>query len=200
MPYQSSRHLGGLAATALLAATLATPPAEAASQFNFTMVRSAGLPATCAPNARATVRVEAGFAEKLTLTVRGFREGTALVLFVIQKPNFPFGLGWYTGDVPVGEGGMVTKVFRSRFNAETFGLALDDVPAPVEHPGDADRNPPFQPVHTFHLGIWFDSPADAARNGCATNTTPFNGDHTAGIQVLSTRNFGDLNGPLKRID
>ena len=134
MPYQSSRHLGGLAATALLAATLATPPAEAASQFNFTMVRSAGLPATCAPNARATVRVEAGFAEKLTLTVRGFREGTALVLFVIQKPNFPFGLGWYTGDVPVGEGGTVTKVFRSRFNAETFGLALDDVPAPVVHP------------------------------------------------------------------
>ena len=197
---RSCRFGGGLAAAALTATALATGPAEAASQFTFNMVRTAGLPATCAPNARATVNVQAGFAEKLTLTVRGFREGTALVLFVIQKPNFPFGLGWYTGDVPIGEGGRVTKVFRSRFNLETFALALDDVPAPTPHPGDGNRNPPFQPIHTYHLGIWFDSPADAARNGCATATTPFNGDHTAGIQVLNTGNFGDLNGPLKRID
>jgi hypothetical protein len=29
--------------------------------------------------------------------------------------------------------------------------------------------------------------------------TPFNGNHTAGIQALSTHNFSDLDGPLKKI-
>jgi hypothetical protein len=29
--------------------------------------------------------------------------------------------------------------------------------------------------------------------------TPFNGDHTAGIQVMSTRNFADAAGPLPQI-
>ncbi len=194
------RLAGGLATTALLTTALTAPPAHAASQFNFAMVRSAGLPATCAPNASATVAVQAGFAEKLTITVRGLRQGTELDLFVIQQPNFPFGLSWYSGDVPIGKGGTVTKMFRSRFNVETFAVAVDDVPAPTPHSGDANRNPAFQPVHTYHLGLWFNSPEDAVRNGCPTATTPFNGEHTAGIQVLSTRNFGDLNGPLKRID
>jgi hypothetical protein len=29
--------------------------------------------------------------------------------------------------------------------------------------------------------------------------TPFNGEHNAGIQAMSTRNFGDLIGPLQEI-
>jgi hypothetical protein len=30
--------------------------------------------------------------------------------------------------------------------------------------------------------------------------TPFNGEHHAGVQVLSTNGFADLNGPLNKID
>ena len=37
-------------------------------------------------------------------------------------------------------------------------------------------------------------------NGCPPNQTVFNGDHTAGPQVLNTGTFQDLNGPLARID
>jgi hypothetical protein len=44
--------------------------------------------------------------------------------------------------------------------------------------------------------LWFDSPAAA---GCAGTTTPFNGDHTAGIQALSTRNFPDDQRPLRQL-
>jgi hypothetical protein len=44
-----------------------------------------------------------------------------------------------------------------------------------------------------------DSPADAAAAGCPDTKTPFNGDHTAGIQVLSTRNFDKLQGPLRQL-
>jgi hypothetical protein len=53
--------------------------------------------------------------------------------------------------------------------------------------------------HTFHLGLWFGTPAAAVAAGCPNTVTPFNGDHTAGIQVLSTRNFGDATGPLRRL-
>jgi len=44
--------------------------------------------------------------------------------------------------------------------------------------------------------MWFDSTADAVEAGCAANQTPFNGDHTAGIQVLNTTNFPDGDGPI----
>lgn len=37
---------------------------------------------------------------------------------------------------------------------------------------------------------------DAAAAGCGDEVTPFNGDHTAGIQVLSSRGFADAEGPL----
>jgi hypothetical protein len=60
---------------------------------------------------------------------------------------------------------------------------------------DASLNPPANPVHTFHLGLWFNSPNDAAAAGCASNVTPFNGEHDAGIQVLNTSNFADDEGP-----
>jgi hypothetical protein len=39
----------------------------------------------------------------------------------------------------------------------------------------------------------------AAAAGCPSTVTPFNGDHTAGIQVLSTRNFDDDQGPLRQL-
>ena len=43
----------------------------------------------------------------------------------------------------------------------------------------------------YHLGLWFNSPKDAVAAHCAGATTPFNGEHNAGVQVLSTRNFPD---------
>ena len=50
-----------------------------------------------------------------------------------------------------------------------------------------------------HLGLWFNSPKDAVAAGCAGATTPFNGEHDAGVQALSTRNFPDLAGPLRQV-
>ena len=64
---------------------------------------------------------------------------------------------------------------------------------------DAQQNPATGPVHQFHLGLWFNSPADAVKAGCPGDVTPFSGEHNAGIQALSTRNFADLQGPLQEI-
>ena len=61
---------------------------------------------------------------------------------------------------------------------------------------DAAANPMTAPVQTYHLGLWFNSPLDAQKAGCAGTMTPFNGEHNAGIQVLNTSNFPDTQGPL----
>ena len=197
----SNLRRAGLAAAALCSLGAAAD-AGAAERAAFNMVRSAGLPASCAPHATARVRIESlGFAERMTVQVSGLPAHTELDLFTIQVPNFPFGVGWYVGDLKVGAHGTGSKTFVSRFSVETFALAVGQAQAPKPHGQlDAGRNPAFKPVHTFHLGFWFNSPAEARRAGCPDITTPFNGEHNAGIQVLSTRNFGDLQGPLRQIN
>ena len=55
------------------------------------------------------------------------------------------------------------------------------------------------PVHQYHLGFWFDSPRAAEKAGCGANVTPFNGEHDAGTQATSTRQFAPDAGPLGRI-
>ena len=67
------------------------------------------------------------------------------------------------------------------------------------HPEDAGVNPATAPVHEFHLGLWFDSPQDAVKAGCPADVTPFNGEHRAGVQILNTANFADLQGPLSSV-
>jgi hypothetical protein len=198
-----ARRLLGLAAVLACGGVLASP-AHADSSFNFKMVRTKGLPEGCAEHATASVHVDTspGFTEKLVIKVSGFKPNTPLVLFAIQVPNAPFGIGWYEGDVAIGASGSVTETFVSRFNIETEAMAPVGVaPAPNTHPGDdATKNPVFKPVHTYHLGIWFDSVEAAVANGCPANKTAFNGDHTAGPQVLNTGGFKDLAGPLARIN
>ena len=70
---------------------------------------------------------------------------------------------------------------------------------PMNGPTFASANPATAPVHQYHLGLWFNSPADAVAAGCPGTVTPFNGDHSAGVQALSTRQFRDDRGPLRRI-
>jgi hypothetical protein len=200
-----ARRLLGLAA-AVSCGVLLAAPVQAANAFNFKMVRTKGLPQTCAPNAKASVHVDTspGFTERLVIRVSGFKANTPLVLFTIQVPNSPFGIGWYQGDIAIGRKGSVRETFITRSNVETFAVAVGTAPAPQTHTDppfpDAKNNPTFQPVHTYHLGIWFDSVEAAKDNGCPATQTPFNGDHTAGPQVLNTGNFPDDEGPLSRID
>ena len=46
-------------------------------------------------------------------------------------------------------------------------------------------------------GIQIGSPEAGAAAGCQNNVTPFNGEHNAGIQAMSTRHFGNTHGPLR---
>jgi hypothetical protein len=186
--------LGGLAFWGF-AATAATK-----EEIEFDMVVSTGA-ATCLPQASGHVTITSqGPVEVMDVDVTGLPPKTEFDFFVIQLPKAPFGLSWYQGDIETNADGRGHQRFIGRFNIETFIVAPGSGPAPVVHDDppfpDASSNPATAPVHTFHLGLWFNSPDDAAAAGCPNTVTPFNGDHTAGIQVLNTSNFPDLEGPL----
>jgi hypothetical protein len=194
--------LGGLVGTAV---AQSKPPKRT---VKFHMVRSAAAEnGNCLSDARGRVTVTSlGPVEVMLVEVTGLPPNTEFDFFVIQLPNAPFGLAWYQGDIETDAEGEGSQLFIGRFSIETFIVAQPpgDRPAPVVHDQppfpDADKNPATEPIHTFHLGLWFGSPAAAAEAGCPNTVTRFNGDHTAGIQALSTRNFPDLEGPLRQLN
>jgi len=196
-PAASSAHAAGSAADA----AITTTKVHGQTTTEFRMVRStASVNANCLPYAKARVSItQKGSAEVMKIHAVGLPKKTEFDLFVLQVPDLPFGLSWYQGDLETNKHGKADGKFIGRFNEETFTVAPGAAPAPVVHAGDASTNPATRPVHQYHLGIWFNSPTDAAKAGCAANVTPFNGEHNAGAQVLSTRQFPVDAGPLKSI-
>jgi len=192
--------LGGLAGTA------AAKPRK--PNITFDMVRSAAAAnANCLSGASGHVKVTSlGPVEEMDVEVTGLPPNTEFDFFVIQIPNAPFGLAWYQGDIETDDEGEGHQRFIGRFNIETFIVAQPPggQQAPVVHNQppfpDASTNPATEPIHTFHLGLWFGSPQDALAAGCSGTVTRFNGDHTAGIQVLSTRQFANDQGPLRQLN
>jgi hypothetical protein len=201
------KQLQFLAATGALGLLLSVSPLAAAPDDDhsteFTMVVSAGAK-TCLPNATATVKVRPGGpVDIMDVTVQGLPANTDFDFFVIQVPKAPFGIAWYQGDIVTDKNGRGHQQFQGRFNVETFALAQGSAPAPVVFTAgvapDASVNPPFNPIQMYHLGLWFDSFDAAGKAGCPATNTPFNGEHTAGLQVLNTSNFPDDHGPLRAI-
>jgi hypothetical protein len=198
-PFLRTRTLGLVMVAAML--FLAGRPVVAQSdRVSFDMVVSAGA-ASCLPAATAHVTImTVGDNQRMHVVVQGLPAKTEFTLFVLQVPTAPFGMAWYQGDIATNEQGSGSQQFFGIFSDETFVIAPGSVPAPQTHPGvDALANPATAPVHTYHLGMWFADPAAAAAAGCPAGTTPFDGDHVAGIQVLNTRNFPDLEGPLAQV-
>jgi hypothetical protein len=193
--------IAGGGASAMAATTSA---AKVTHTTSFSLVRSAGsLASGCLVNAGARVHVTPqGPVEVMTIDAHGLPKNTDFDVFVTQLPNAPFGISWYQGDLESNAHGNAHGRFVGRFSVETFAVAPGSGPAPVVHGApikDANTNPAFGPVHTYHVGIWFNSAKASAAAGCANTVTPFNGEHNAGPQALSTRQFSDTHGPLRRV-
>jgi hypothetical protein len=196
----------GFAATQ---ASAGSAPASSVSQkadpIQFKMVRSTAVQgADCLRNASADVTITPrGQVESMDIKAHHLPPNQEFDLFVLQAADAPFGDAWYQGDLDSNAQGEGSGHYVGRFNIETFLVAPGSTAAPVVHPHgafpDASSNPASAPVHMFHLGLWFGSPAAAAAAGCPTTLTPFNGNHRAGIQALSTHQFNPLNGPLRRL-
>jgi hypothetical protein len=159
----------------------------------------------CIPNAKGTISIfKLDGVERMEVSVSGMPKNKTFDVFVIQDPDKDFGMSWYQGDLETDKNGNGTQTFIGRFSIETFIVAPGPKLSPQIHtdqpfPDQVGNNPVTAPVHTFHVGLWFDSPEDAAAAQCDDTETPFNGDHTAGIQALRSVPVGDL-GPLAQID
>ncbi|HZZ96659.1 MAG TPA: hypothetical protein VFE19_06585 [Jatrophihabitantaceae bacterium] len=191
--------MGG--ASAVAATSSAKPSNE---ETAFSLVRSAGsVTAGCLVHAGARVHIKGhGAVETMTIDAHGLPKNTDFDTFITQLPNAPFGISWYQGDLETDKHGNAHQSYVGRFSVETFAVAPGSGPAPVVHTSpiaDASTNPAFAPVHEYHVGVWFNSAKDAAAAGCANTVTPFNGEHNAGPQALSTRQFADARGPLRRV-
>ena len=197
--------LFGVCMVLVLTAVTVGAVAAKAPTFKFNMVRSsAAKAANCLPKAEAEVKVtELGPIEIMDVEVERLAPKTTYSFFVLQVPDSPFGVSWYNGEIETDGNGSGRQRFIGRFNGETFAIAPGVAPAPVVKTDtpfpDVAQNPAFAPIHTFHLGLWFSDPQDAKRAGCTDKVTPFDGDHVAGIQVLSTRNFAPDKGPLRQV-
>ncbi len=205
--------LGAVGAIPSQAAT--TPPAlnqvvcnAAGDKCEFYLVRTAARPSTCLPNVGGKITIrKRGAVEKMTAQLWGLPKNTEFDLFVIQVPKAPFGLAWYQGDIESDSYGHAEQDYRGRFNEETFIVAQSGNQPLAPH---VHNKQPFPdavfgqttqvgPIHTFHVGVWFNSPADAFKAGCEKTVTPFNGEHNAGVQILNTAQFPDNEGPLSAI-
>ena len=175
----------------------------AAAPFAFDMAVSAAA-AGCLSNARGhvTIRDVGNNNQRMQIRVNGLPPRTEFAFFVLQTPTGPFGMSWYQGDIVTDDTGSGSQQFFGIFSRELFVFAPATRAAPQTDSFDAVTNPVTAPVHTYHLGLWFSDPADAAAAGCPSTVTPFEGNHQAGIQVLNTSNFGTeaAGGPLGQFE
>jgi hypothetical protein len=120
--------------------------------------------------------------DQLDLRLVGFKPGIQFDLFTVQNsPQLAngtantsfknFGLAWYQSDVEADGGGSAHVKIKTILLDQVFGF---------------DPAASLAPTNTFHVGFWFNNPADAAPCGFK-GVTPFNGDHTAGPLAFITR-------------
>ena len=169
---------------------------------SFKMVRSqAAVDNECLKGAKANVDVTTTPTDNqiMDVTLNHAPKNTEFELFITQQPNSPFGVSWYQADFTTNNQGQGEVRARGIFSEELFAFAPGVVKAPQVDNQDAEKNPKYEPVHTFHVGLWFGSPEEAKDAGCPGTVTAFDGDHEAGIQAFSTRNFPNLKGPLGKI-
>jgi len=186
----------------LMAAVFAVAAFAVDDTTTFKMVRSeAAVDNECLKGAKANVEVRTTPTDNqiMDVTLNHAPKNTEFELFITQQPNSPFGVSWYQADFTTNNQGNGEVSARGIFSEELFVFAPGSVKAPQVDKFDAEKNPKYDPVHTFHVGLWFGDPKDAKEAGCSGKVTQFDGDHEAGIQAFSTRNFPDLKGPLGNI-
>ena len=173
--------------------------AAAGDSFSFQMVPSPG--ATClAYDASGSVTIsDLGSVQNMHVEVFHLPANQEFDLFVIQVPNKPFGLARYQADVVTDSTGHGVADVSGVFGRATFIVATGVAPAPKVFKDNATSNPVTAPIQTYHLGLWFNTSQEAVAAGCPDTVTPFSSGHDAGIQVLNTGTFPDLEGPLFHI-
>ena len=105
------------------------------TNVTFDMVAPSGAePCIPAAKGRVTITHSLELVENMHVEVTGLPANTDFDLFVIQVPDFPFGLAWYMGDMLTDNNGEAVGDFVGRFQIGTFMVAPGSAPAPVVPP------------------------------------------------------------------
>ncbi len=177
--------IAGAAALGTMAASAADKPDHARFQMYVNPSQANCLKASDNPHRQPTVEVTVDRGkdnDTATLRLRNFKPDLQFDLFTVQNSNqnadgspvagfTNFGLAWYQSDIHVGHNGSASVKVKTILLDQIFGF---------------DPAVKLDPTNTFHLGFWFNDPADAAACGF-TGTTPFNGEHQAGPLAFITR-------------
>jgi hypothetical protein len=176
----------------MAAATTSKPDSTTFRMFPQNAFTKCLKPNPYAPSPEVTVTVERGnLNDRATVRLHGFKPNLDFDLFTIQHSpqtatgaadaNQSVGLAWYQSDLHVGQDGSGHARVRTVLLDQIFGV---------------DKDVALAPTNTFHLGFWFNNPADAHDCGF-TGVTPFNGEHNAGPLAFVTRPNAITNlGPL----
>lgn len=179
--------------------TFAQDTGQAVKQITFDLVPQAKFLSCLGvagwPTPTATVTVKRGaLHDTLILSAANLKPHLAFDLFTIQNTNLlangkpdpsfvNFGLAWYQTDLQANASGVAKVTIQTILLDQIFGF---------------DPNASLAPTHTFHVGFWFNNPADAAACGFdVTKPTPFNGEQKAGPNAMisvpnATTNLGPL--------
>jgi hypothetical protein len=184
----------------LAASTLAAPAFAQVNQTQFDLAVNPKFAACLsngagAPTPKATVTVVRGkLNDTLFLRLSNVRPNLAFDLFTVEKstlhadgtpnPAVPnVGMAWYQSDIQADSKGNAEAQIKTILLDQIFGV---------------DQSTLLPPTNTFHVGFWFNNPADAA--ACGFNVaapTPFNGEHQAGpLAMISLPNKDTNLGPL----
>jgi len=154
-----------------------------------------GVPGQPAPTAHVTVK-RGKLNDTLTIEGNNIRPHLAFDMFTVQRsrllangtldPNFTnFGMAWYQSDLQANALGHFKTSIKTILLDQIFGF---------------DPDAALAPTNTFHVGFWFNNPADANKNGCTfdvNHPTPFNGEHKAGpLAMISVPDADTDLGPL----
>jgi hypothetical protein len=192
-----ARVFAGAAAAALAATIGVAAGAGKPAQTSFALFPQTALinclkPTPDAPTPEVRVDLQRGDLNDIAeIQLRHFEPNLDFDLFTIQHSpqtatgtpdvNPSVGLSWYQTDLHVEADGSGHARIRTVLLDQIFGV---------------DKDVALAPTNTFHMGFWFNNPADAQRCGF-TGTTPFNGEHTAGPLAFVTRPNATTNlGPL----
>jgi len=150
--------------------------AHAAPPWTVNLKTSSAALSRCFPNARSqvTVLLTTDTLGKDTFTIRawGLRAQTDFTVFLIEKATPTFGAAEYIGDFTTNKQGRAVN---------TFTLIVEEA--------FAFNNTKHSRTDLNSIGFWFADPTDD--NACLGNGSPvtgFDGDGSAGVQMMNSAN------------
>jgi hypothetical protein len=173
-----------LAATALLAGTVATTTSPASyadtasatrvNQAKLTLQTSNGALADCFPHAWAKVKVDlttdAVGKDRFQIKAKGLQPRTDFTVFLLEQSGSPFGAAEYIGDFTTNRWGN---------GHATFDLIVEEA--------FAFNNATQERTDLNAVGFWFaDETADDDCLGEDSPVTGFDGDAAAGVQMMNS--------------